>query len=68
MIRKSRRWKEGRNSLRLTFFILFIYSDFTNDGSSLDDMKRHLNKVLRHVPQRGNLDLKNVLESVYFFS
>lgn len=53
-------------NLQNVSFVLF--SDFQNDGSNLDVMKRNLNKMLTQVPKRGNLDLKNVLDSVYFFS
>ncbi|KAJ6649912.1 DNA-directed RNA polymerase, mitochondrial [Pseudolycoriella hygida] len=48
----------------------YCYSDrdLQNDGSKLDDMKKSLNKIVRHVPKRGDLDLNSVLGSVYFFS
>ncbi|XP_017063285.2 LOW QUALITY PROTEIN: DNA-directed RNA polymerase, mitochondrial [Drosophila eugracilis] len=43
-------------------------SDFTNDGSVEDLSKRQLNRTLKQLPQKGDFDLRNVLDSVYFFS
>ncbi|XP_067622531.1 DNA-directed RNA polymerase, mitochondrial isoform X2 [Eurosta solidaginis] len=46
----------------------FTESDFTNDGSVDDLSKRRLNRILGQMPKKGDFDLKNVLNSVYFFS
>nr|CAD7259066.1 unnamed protein product [Timema shepardi] len=48
----------------------FSYSDseLTNDGSVVDMSKRKLNQILTRVPSKGDLDITNVLNSVYFFS
>ncbi|KAJ8923365.1 hypothetical protein NQ315_001923 [Exocentrus adspersus] len=48
----------------------FCYSesDFTGDGSELDLTKKKLNRVLRKVPKTSDFDIKQVLDSVYFFS
>ncbi|XP_068140133.1 DNA-directed RNA polymerase, mitochondrial [Drosophila tropicalis] len=46
----------------------FKTTDFTNDGSVEDLSKRQLNRTLKQLPQKGDFDLDNVLESVYFFS
>ncbi|EDV57302.1 uncharacterized protein Dere_GG24614 [Drosophila erecta] len=46
----------------------FRVNDFTNDGSVEDLSKRQLNRTLKQLPQKGNFDLRNVLDSVYFFS
>lgn len=43
-------------------------SDFCNDGSVTDSTKHKLNRTLMQMPGKGDLDLKNVLDSVYFFS
>ncbi|PSN42978.1 hypothetical protein C0J52_13214 [Blattella germanica] len=42
--------------------------EFTNDGSVVDMTKRKLNRILTKLPSKGDLDLHNVLDSVYFFS
>ncbi|KAF2883356.1 hypothetical protein ILUMI_22858 [Ignelater luminosus] len=48
----------------------YSYQDhqFTNDGSVVDMTKRKLNKILRQLPKTGDFDIKQVLDSVYFFS
>ncbi|CAG2058242.1 unnamed protein product, partial [Timema podura] len=48
----------------------YSYSDseLTNDGSIVDMTKRKLNQILTKVPSKGDLDITNVLNSVYFFS
>ncbi|XP_018577460.1 DNA-directed RNA polymerase, mitochondrial [Anoplophora glabripennis] len=48
----------------------FSYSerDFTGDGSVLDLTKKKLNRVLQQLPKTGSFDIKQVLDSVYFFS
>ncbi|KRF82011.1 uncharacterized protein Dvir_GJ17831, isoform B [Drosophila virilis] len=46
----------------------FRDNDFTNDGSVEDLSKRQLNRILRQLPQKGDFDLRQVLDSVYFFS
>ncbi|XP_060666767.1 DNA-directed RNA polymerase, mitochondrial [Drosophila nasuta] len=46
----------------------FRDTEFTNDGSVEDLSKRQLNRTLRQLPQKGDFDLRNVLDSVYFFS
>ncbi|TDG46587.1 hypothetical protein AWZ03_007025 [Drosophila navojoa] len=46
----------------------FSNADLTNDGSVEDLSKRQLNRILRQLPQKGDFDLRNVLDSVYFFS
>jgi len=48
----------------------YSYSNdqFTDDGSVVDLTKRKLNRVLRQLPKTGDFDIKEVLQSVYFFS
>uniref|UniRef100_W8B9K7 DNA-directed RNA polymerase n=2 Tax=Ceratitis capitata TaxID=7213 RepID=W8B9K7_CERCA len=46
----------------------FRESDMLNDGSADDLSKRRLNRTLAEMPKKGDFDLRNVLESVYFFS
>ncbi|XP_044758322.1 DNA-directed RNA polymerase, mitochondrial [Coccinella septempunctata] len=48
----------------------YSYSDsvLANDGSVLDLTKKKMNKVLCNLPRTGDLDINQVLESVYFFS
>ncbi|KNC31315.1 hypothetical protein FF38_14279 [Lucilia cuprina] len=46
----------------------FKESDFSHDDSAEDLSKRHLNRVLCQMPQKGDFDLRNVLDSIYFFS
>lgn len=57
---------------QLSKFMRHTYSfrdnDFTNDGSVEDLSKRQLNRTLKQLPQKGDFDLRNVLNSVYFFS
>ncbi|XP_017107338.2 DNA-directed RNA polymerase, mitochondrial [Drosophila bipectinata] len=57
---------------QLSEFMRHTYSfkenDFTNDGSVEDLSKRQLNRTLKQMPQKGDFDLRNVLDSVYFFS
>lgn len=53
---------------RLKYLFLLFYSDFTGDGSVLDLTKKKLNRVLRQLPKTGDFDIKQVLDSVYFFS
>ncbi|CRL00537.1 CLUMA_CG013798, isoform A [Clunio marinus] len=56
----------------LSKFMVAKYSfrrkDLPNDGSVNDMAKKKLNRILTMVPQKGDFDLKKVLESVYFFS
>jgi len=47
---------------------MIVRSDFINDGSVEDLSKRQLNRILKQLPQKGDFDLRNVLDSVYFFS
>ncbi|XP_022917116.2 DNA-directed RNA polymerase, mitochondrial [Onthophagus taurus] len=46
----------------------FSVEDLTLDGSPSDMAKRKLNKTLRKLPKLGDFDIKEVLDSVYFFS
>ncbi|XP_005175249.2 DNA-directed RNA polymerase, mitochondrial [Musca domestica] len=46
----------------------FREGEFSNDDSAEDLSKRNLNRVLCQMPQKGDFDLRNVLDSVYFFS
>ncbi|XP_022226016.2 DNA-directed RNA polymerase, mitochondrial [Drosophila obscura] len=46
----------------------FKDNDFTNDGSVEDLSKRQLNRTLKQLPQKGDFELHNVLDSIYFFS
>ncbi|XP_013107948.1 DNA-directed RNA polymerase, mitochondrial [Stomoxys calcitrans] len=46
----------------------FRKGDFYNDDSAEDMSKRNLNRVLCQMPKKGDFDLDNVLDSVYFFS
>ncbi|KAF5291408.1 hypothetical protein FQR65_LT01718 [Abscondita terminalis] len=43
-------------------------SHFADDGSVADMTKLKLNKVLRKLPKTGTFDIREVLQSVYFFS
>lgn len=43
-------------------------SELANDGSASDMSRLQLNKILRKLPSKGDLKLKRVLDSVYFFS
>ncbi|XP_062545891.1 DNA-directed RNA polymerase, mitochondrial [Armigeres subalbatus] len=43
-------------------------SEITNDGSVIDLTKLKLNRSLHQYPEKGDFDLRKVLESVYFFS
>lgn len=45
-----------------------VYREIQKDGSAEEAAKRKLNKVLSKMPEKGDFDLNNVLESVYFFS
>lgn len=45
----------------------FPTAEILKDSSVSDIIKQRLNKVLRQVPQKGEFDLKEVLDSVYFF-
>ncbi|KAL3272879.1 hypothetical protein HHI36_014339 [Cryptolaemus montrouzieri] len=42
--------------------------DLTHDGSVIDLTKKKLNRVLGNLPRTGDLDINQVLKSVYFFS
>ncbi|XP_034670201.1 DNA-directed RNA polymerase, mitochondrial [Drosophila subobscura] len=57
---------------QLSEFMRHTYSfkdnDFTNDGSTEDLSKRQLNRTLKQLPQKGDFELSNVLDSIYFFS
>ncbi|XP_011205921.2 DNA-directed RNA polymerase, mitochondrial [Bactrocera dorsalis] len=46
----------------------FRECDLLNDGSADDLSKRRLNRTLGEMPKKGDFDLRNVLNSVYFFS
>lgn len=48
--------------------IIFVSSEITNDGSVIDLTKRKLNRILQQYPDKGDFDLRQVLDSVYFFS
>lgn len=53
------------------FYILIVTgcSSGNEDGNDLNIYnKRKLNRVLKQLPQTGNFDIKNVLDSIYFFS
>lgn len=56
----------------LSKFLVQKYSydkkEITNDGSVIDLTKRKLNLILQQYPNKGDFDLRQVLESVYFFS
>ncbi|XP_063243144.1 DNA-directed RNA polymerase, mitochondrial [Bacillus rossius redtenbacheri] len=43
-------------------------SEIRNNSSVVDAAKQRVNKVLAQVPRRGDFDVREVLESVYFFS
>lgn len=42
--------------------------EIQRDGSAEEAAKRKLNKILCKLPEKGDFDLNNVLDSVYFFS
>ncbi|XP_058446370.1 DNA-directed RNA polymerase, mitochondrial [Malaya genurostris] len=42
--------------------------EITDDGSVIDLTKRKLNLILQQYPNKGDFDLRQVLNSVYFFS
>ncbi|XP_022702561.1 DNA-directed RNA polymerase, mitochondrial-like [Varroa jacobsoni] len=46
----------------------FLDSEVTGDDSRSDIVKKKFNEALRKVPPRGEFNLKEVLDSVYFFS
>ncbi|XP_058819091.1 DNA-directed RNA polymerase, mitochondrial [Topomyia yanbarensis] len=46
----------------------FNESEITDDGSVIDLTKRKLNLILQQYPEKGDFDLRQVLNSVYFFS
>ncbi|KFB46178.1 DNA-directed RNA polymerase [Anopheles sinensis] len=56
----------------LSKFLVQKYSydenEISNDGSVIDLTKRKLNRILQQCPDKGDFDLRKVLESVYFFS
>uniref|UniRef100_A0A1Q3FEP1 DNA-directed RNA polymerase n=1 Tax=Culex tarsalis TaxID=7177 RepID=A0A1Q3FEP1_CULTA len=56
----------------LSKFLVQKYSydenEITNDGSVIDLTKRKLNRILQQYPDKGDFDLRQVLNSVYFFS
>ncbi|KAM7309765.1 DNA-directed RNA polymerase, mitochondrial isoform X2 [Ixodes scapularis] len=43
-------------------------SELLRDGSLGELAKQKLNRILTQIPQKGSFELKNVLDSVYFFS
>lgn len=47
---------------------IYYYSEFTDDGSVSDLTKKKLNRILRQLPKTGDFDIKQVLNSTYFFS
>lgn len=55
-------------SLYLTQKYSYSNAVLANDGSVLDLTRKKMNKVLSNLPQTGDLDIKQVLDSVYFFS
>lgn len=61
------RWVEWKNNTFLTCF-RSTRSEFTNDGSVQDSTRHKLNRALLQLPGKGDFDLRNVLDSVYFFS
>uniref|UniRef100_A0A182W7N9 DNA-directed RNA polymerase n=1 Tax=Anopheles minimus TaxID=112268 RepID=A0A182W7N9_9DIPT len=56
----------------LSRFLVQKYSydenEISNDGSVIDLTKRKLNRILQQCPDKGDFDLRKVLDSVYFFS
>lgn len=46
----------------------FRQNELLLDGSVEDMTRRKLNRILTMVPKKGDFDLRNVLDSVYFFS
>nr|XP_040238062.2 DNA-directed RNA polymerase, mitochondrial [Anopheles coluzzii] len=56
----------------LSKFLVQKYSydenEISNDGSVIDLTKRKLNRILQQCPDKGDFDLRKVLDSVYFFS
>ncbi|XP_055642292.1 DNA-directed RNA polymerase, mitochondrial [Toxorhynchites rutilus septentrionalis] len=56
----------------LSKFLVKKYSyeenQISNDGSVIDLTKRKLNRILQQYPEKGDFDLQQVLNSVYFFS
>lgn len=42
--------------------------EIQRDGSAEEAAKRKLNKILSKMPEKGDFDLENLRESVYFFS
>ncbi|XP_037957761.1 DNA-directed RNA polymerase, mitochondrial [Teleopsis dalmanni] len=46
----------------------FNEKQIADNGNTDDFSRRHLNRLLHHLPQKGDFDLNNVLDSVYFFS
>lgn len=62
----ERKTRSVQCALLKLFF--FAYSEITNDGSVIDLTKRKLNLILKQYPNKGDFDLRQVLDSVYFFS
>ncbi|XP_055593098.1 DNA-directed RNA polymerase, mitochondrial isoform X2 [Uranotaenia lowii] len=56
----------------LSKFLVQKYSydenEIANDGSVIDLTKRKLNRILHQYPDKGTFDLREVLNSIYFFS
>lgn len=57
----------------LSLFLYDMYSfDISNGNDDGNDLniynKRKLNRMLKQLPRTGNFDIKNVLDSIYFFS
>ncbi|XP_046397226.1 DNA-directed RNA polymerase, mitochondrial-like [Ischnura elegans] len=52
----------------LSAFLMQKFGYLEEDGRIMDVSGKKLNSVLRKVPKKGNFDLKQVLDSVYFFS
>lgn len=52
----------------LSKFLVEKYSFGKRDDQNQELTKRRLNKILKSVPKKGDFDLRDVLNSVYFFS
>lgn len=72
-MRSGEYWSKRRGLENIQYLIdcaSFCYgrSEFTNDGSVQDSTRHKLNRALLQLPGKGDFDLRNVLDSVYFFS
>lgn len=64
----ARLWIESLIVNGRVYFIWVLCRDFANDGSVQDSSRHKLNRALLQLPGKGDFDLRNVLDSVYFFS